>query len=228
METSLHRQLKEVYADEDAQVEVPLGDYRIDVVRCDELIEIQHGSLSAIRDKIQDLTKNHRVLVVKPIIASKRIIRQDEKAGNVLSRRRSPKRETVVSLFSELIYFTRAFPHPNLTLEVPLVHVEEWRFPGHGRRRRQRKNDFQVEDLKLEEIGETYRFRTFADLVDLLPTDLPQPFHTGTLADSMGIKRGVAQHIAYCLREMHAVEIVGKDGNALLYEIVPQKTKAVA
>ena len=228
METSLHRQLKEIYADEGAQIEVPLGDYRIDVISDSVLIEIQHGSLSAIRDKIQDLTREHLVLVVKPIVARKKLVRQDEKGGKVLSRRTSPKRQTILSLFEELVYFTRAFPHPNLTLEVPLVHVEEWRFPGHGRRRRKRKNDVEVEDRKLIKIEQTQRFQTSADLTALLPKDLPQPFHTGHLAESMNIKRNVAQQIAYCLREMGAIDLAGKEGNALLYEFTSSETKAVA
>ena len=68
METSLHRQLKQLYADRGARVEAPLDNYRIDVICEGELIEIQHGSLAAIRRKVQNLLKGHRVLVVKPII----------------------------------------------------------------------------------------------------------------------------------------------------------------
>ena len=52
METSLHRDLKKLYAGDDSQTEVVLGGYRIDAVSGGRLIEIQHGSLSAIRDKI--------------------------------------------------------------------------------------------------------------------------------------------------------------------------------
>ena len=73
METSLHRQLKDVYADPGARLEAPLGNYRIDVVRDGELIEIQHGSLAAIRDKVRDLLRDHRVLVVKPIVRRKQL-----------------------------------------------------------------------------------------------------------------------------------------------------------
>ena len=59
METSLHRQLKERYAVDGAEQEVRLDDYRIDVVSGDQLVEIQHGSLSAIRDKVRRLLKKH-------------------------------------------------------------------------------------------------------------------------------------------------------------------------
>ena len=149
METSLHRQLKEMYADENAQTEVPLAGYRIDAVRRGLLIEIQHGPLSAIRDKIRDLLKKHRVLVVKPIVAEKMLVKQDAKSGNVVSRRKSPKRGNLLDVFDELVYFTRVFPHRRLALEVALVTVEEWRYPGHGRRRRHRDNDHQIEDQRL-------------------------------------------------------------------------------
>ncbi len=41
---------------------------------------------------------------------------------------------------------TRIFPHPNLTLEVPLVEIAEYRRPGMARRRWRRDGDHVVED----------------------------------------------------------------------------------
>jgi hypothetical protein len=219
METSLHRQLKQVYAEEatEAQIEQPLGNYRIDVVRNGELIEIQHGSLAAIRTKITELLKTYRVRVVKPIVARKRLIKQTRRGGKVLSRRLSPKKGTILDLFHELIYFRRVFPHENLALEAPLVEVEEWRFPGHGRRRRHRKDDQQVEDQKLVQINEVYDFRSAEDLLQLIPADLPAVFDTAQLAEGLEIDRSVAQRVAYCLRHIGAFEDVGKRGNTRLY-----------
>jgi hypothetical protein len=218
MESSLHRQLKEIYADRGAKTEVSLGQYRIDVVCDEELVEIQHGSLAAIRDKVRQLLRDHRVLVVKPIVVRKRLVRQAAKGGPVIDRRLSPKRGSILSLFDELVYFTRVFPHRNLSLEVPLVDIEEWRFPGHGRRRRHRERDHQVEDQKLDRIHRIHRFRTASDLSSLIPQQIPRPFHTGHLAQSLGIERWVAQRIAYCLRNTGACTTVGKQGNSLLYE----------
>ncbi|MEM7313986.1 MAG: hypothetical protein AAF497_12620 [Planctomycetota bacterium] len=226
METSLHRQLKEVYAVGAAQTEVPLGDYRIDVVNSDVLIEIQHGSLSAIRDKVRKLLKSHNVLIVKPILIEKRLIKLDKKGGKVVSRRKSPKTGSLLDVFDELIYFTRVYPHPNLCLEVPLVDVDEFRYPGHGRRRRRRKNDFQVQDRVLTKIRETHRFNTAMDLARVVPPGLPKPFHTGHLAEKLGVKRWVAQRIAYCYRHMGTAKVVGKEGNANLYEFGVGKRNA--
>ena len=217
METSLHRQLKEHYAPDASKQEVVLGSYRIDAVRNGALIEIQHGSLAAIRDKIADLLEDHRVVVVKPIVALKQLVKLDQRAGTVLERRKSPKRGKLLDVFDELVYFTRVFPHPRLVLEVALVEIEELRFPGHGKRRRRRENDFQVEDQRLTQILDTHRFRTLADLRKLLPSGLPTKFHTGHLAEGLQIQRYVAQRMAYCLRETGAIHTVGKEGNSLLY-----------
>ncbi len=218
METSLHRDLKARYAGQDAQFEVSLGDYRIDVMSGGRLIEIQHGSLAAIRDKVKILLRRHSVVVVKPIVVQKLLVKRQGKDGPVTARRMSPKRGTLLDLFDELIHFTRVFPHRRLTLEVPLVDIEEWRYPGHGRRRRWRLDDYQVEDQKLVAVHATYRFQTAADLARLVERPMPQQFHTGHLAESLQVHRWSAQRIAYCFRHMGAVREVGKQGNARLYE----------
>jgi hypothetical protein len=226
METSLHRELKRLYAGPAARTEVVLDNYRIDAVSRGRLIEIQHGSLAAIRDKIRKLVERHRVLVVKPIVRQKLLVKQAALDGPALSRRLSPKRGTLLDIFEELVYFTRVFPHPRLSLEVVLVDVEEWRYPGHGRRRRWRKNDHVVADQRLIHVGEGVRLRKPADLLRLMPAGLAAEFHTGQLAEHCQIRRHVAQRIAYCLREMQAIQHVGKQGNTLLYRL-PKRTRRI-
>jgi hypothetical protein len=219
METSLHRQLKEHYsAAVGGLVEQRVGRYRIDVVIGKELVEIQLASLSAIRDKIAALVKKHDVRVVKPIVARKYLVKHQKAGGKVLSRRRSPKQGTVLDLFEELVHFTRVFPHRCLTLEVLLVEIEELRVPGHGRRRRWRRGDHQTEDQRLLAIVGGEKFQTAADLCRLLPKSLPSPFHTGHVAEGLAVQRWIAQRMAYCLRKTGAIEAVGKERGAWLYE----------
>jgi hypothetical protein len=229
METSLHRQLKALYAGEHSASEQEsrkLAGYRIDVVRGKELVEIQHGSLGAIRNKVAKLLEKHPVRVVKPLIARKTLIKLESPDGEVVSRRLSPKQATVLDLFHELVYFTSVFPHPRLTLEVPLVTVEERRIPGHGKRRRWRRNDHIVYDLSLVEVVGTHTFQTNGDLLALLPTNLPEPFHTGDLATGLQIQRWIAQRITYCLRKMGGATVVGKQGNAMQYALVREAAVA--
>jgi hypothetical protein len=226
METTLHRQLKERYIVDGAIVEQRVGRYRIDVARPNQLVEIQLASLTAIRDKIAALVKEHRVLLVKPIIARKTLVKLSRAGGRVIERRQSPKRGQLLDVFDELVHFTRVFPHRRLVLEVLLVEIEEWRYPGHGRRRWRRPGDHQVEDQRLVSVLEIHQFRSAGDLCRLLPPQLPRPFHTGQLADGLGVQRWVAQRMAYCLREMGAVKMVGKQRGAWLYERVSKRKAA--
>jgi len=225
METSLHRQLKEYYAAGSGRQEVTCGDFRIDAISDGRLIEIQHGSLAAIRDKIRCLLKEHRVKVVKPIVARKQIVKLKRRGGNPVSRRLSPKRGSWLDLFDDLVYFTQVFPHKRLTLEIVLVEIEELRYPGHGRRRRRRQRDFQIEDQRLLRIVDSRKFRTISQLWKLLPKSLPGTFHTGHLAEELKVPRWTAQRIAYCLRKTGGIQVVGKQGNALMYR---QAGKAAA
>ena len=190
--------------------------HRIDVISDGRLVEIQLGSLAAIRNKIGILLQEHSVVVVKPIIVQKTLFKRLKRGGPVASRRLSPKRGTILDLFGELVYFGHVFPHARLTLDVPLIDIEEWRYPGHGRRRRSRLNDYRVEDQKLIAVRETHCFQTAADLRDSSNCRLPRPFHTGQLAQSLGVDRWIAQRIAYCLRQTGVAREVGKQGNAAL------------
>lgn len=231
METTLHRQLKEEFCDPGARIEVKLGQYRIDVVNGKRLIEIQRSSLSSIRDKISKLLDDgYTVDVVKPLVVRKRLIKLNKKGGTEVERRWSPVRGTILDLFNELLYFTRVFPHPNLTLIAPMVQIEEIRYPGHGRRRRKRKGDFIVHDRQILEFEEACFFRTVQDLHALLPSGLPKTFDTKQLADALGVQRDQAQKIAYVMRKTGAAVEIGKQGNSLLCRLATksESRKALA
>jgi hypothetical protein len=218
METSLHQQLKRCYADRDDDTEVVMGKYRIDAIRGDELIEVQCASLSAIRRKCHDLLTRHSVRVVKPVIVRTRIARAKKLGGPVMSRRLSPKRGSVLDIFEDLIYFIRIFPNPNLTLELPLVHVEQLRVPAKKRRRRWRK-DYQVQDVRLESIEATIELRQPSDLFRLvgISEDL-ESFNTLDIARATDRPRWVAQQIAYVLRKTGAIEAVDRNRSGIVYE----------
>ena len=215
METTLHKQLKALYADDPEQEEVVVGPYRIDAVRGEQLVEVQCASLSAIRRKLRDLTADREVLLVKPLAAVTTIVRRDRR-GRELSRRRSPKRGDLWALYQELVHLRGVFPHANLRIEVPLCEVEDVRGPrpknGFTRRRRDRSAD-----RTLIGVRSTVTLRTPEDLSAMLPAGCPDPFDTAELAASAGIPRFLAQKVAYCLKFSGAAEPVAKRGNAVVY-----------
>lgn len=231
METSLHKQLKLLYAVGDDQTEVTMDGFRIDAISADgELIEIQHASLGALRKKTRDLlaSKEHTLRIVKPILASKRITTLTEPDGDVKRSRKSPKRGDVLDIFMDLVHFSTVFPHPGLTLDVLLVESEEIRVDRQRPTRRGKK--FRLLDQRLVEVRESVSLRTKRDMLKLIPTDaLPSPFDTAELGAALDRPRWFAQKVAYCLRQTQAASIVGKRGNSQLYRLrrsKPRKKKA--
>ncbi len=224
METTLHQQLKRHYAASTSDVEVRVGAFRIDAVRDDELIEIQCASLSAIRAKATELLRRHRLRIVKPIIVRTRILKSKTKEGKITSRRMSPKRGDVLDIFEELIYFTRVFPHENLTIELPLVTVAQHRLPAAGRRRRRWQKDYRIADVTLESIDDGSELTSPADLLGLLSvgdravvTRQTETFDTADLAKRLGKPRWVTQKIAYVLRHCGAIEAHGRTRTGIRY-----------
>ena len=75
-----------------------------------------------------------------------------------------------------------------------------------------------MEDQKLIEVHGAIRIQSGSDLWKLLgKIDLPQPFHTGDLAEQLEVSRTIAQRIAYVMRNTSAIRQVGKKRNSLLY-----------
>ena len=125
-EGPLHASLKEWYRRPGDHVEQPLEGFVIDLVREDILVEIQTGGFSAMRKKFDHLLDRHPIRLVHPIASEKWVVKVDSQGENV-SRRKSPKRGVAADVCSELVSFPSLLSHPNFTLEVVMVHVDEVR-----------------------------------------------------------------------------------------------------
>ncbi|MHA2394735.1 MAG: hypothetical protein ACXAEX_22630 [Promethearchaeota archaeon] len=215
-EQTLHEQLKELYSQEIGDKEAIIGDYRVDVVRRNLLIEIQTRSFSSIRDKLRDLTKENRVKLVHPIANLKWITRLDEK-GEQISSRKSPKKGKVEEIFHELVYLPKLLMDPNFELEVVLVNMEEyWIDDGKGSWRRRK---WSIYDKKMITLHKRHQFRSPTDFVNLIPKTLPRKFTSKQLSKEASIRFRLAQKMLYCLTKMKIVERNGKKGRAYIYSI---------
>ncbi len=220
MATSLHQQLKLLYATDVEHHEVVVGDYRIDAVDSQQrLVEIQCASLGAIRTKVKRLLRDHDVIVVKPLASRKQIVRKDSADGNVVGARYSPTRQTLASVFLDLVHFATVFPHPRLRLDVVMTLQREIRLPPTSRSSWKKK--YSIHDRELVDVEHHYKFENAGDIWKALNVDLPKTFTTSELADAISVPRWLAQKAAYCFREMGLLQLDSKVGNALVYRISP-------
>lgn len=211
-ETDLHAALKRYYARPIDQLEVRVDGYVVDVVRGDELVEIQTHNFTALKPKLPRLLQQHRVTLVHPIAAAKWIVKLDAQRRPV-SRRKSPHRGRLDELFVELVSCPELMAHPNLRLEVILIHEEEHRLPAHRRR-----HDWRVANRRLLAVIDRVTFATPDDFRRFIPRDLPQPFTSRELAAALDRPPALAQKITYCLRRMGLLEPIGYRLRARLYQ----------
>ena len=213
-EGPLHAEVKALLAEPGDRLEVPVGRFVVDLVRADgELVEVQTGGFGALGNKLDALLDEHRIRVVYPVAAERRIIRVDEN-GQVLSARLSPKRESAVAVFDRLVAFPSLLTHPNLTIEVLLVREDHIRRPQPTTTRSRTRDPG---ERRLVEVLDRVALRTPEDILAALPALPLEPFSTRDLAGLLRCGNRLAQRTIYCLRMMGIVEPAGKLGRVPLH-----------
>jgi hypothetical protein len=212
-EGALHAALKRLLARPGDRLEVPVEGYVIDVVRASgELVEVQTGSFSPLRAKLDALLDRHVMRIVHPVPARRRIVRVDSD-GAVVSRRLSPLRPGASAVFDGRGSFPTQLSHPHLTIEVLLCAEDHVRAPAPRRGRRFTRDPG---ERRLVEVLSSVELSAPEDAVALLPP-LAAPFTTRDLAAAMDVPLGLAQRAAACLRALGLAEPAGRRDRAPLY-----------
>jgi hypothetical protein len=215
-EKPLHAALKQWYARPGDRFEVPVDGFVIDIVRGDQLMEIQTGSFASIKGKLAKLLRSNPVRLIHPIVQEKWIVRTATGDRRRVVRRKSPRRGRLEDLFWEMVRIPHLISHRNFSLEVLIVSAEEsWRYVG---KRRWRRRGWAIEERRLLEVRDQRLFENPAQWLGLLPEALAS-FTTEDLATALGTGRMLAQKMAYCLHKGQVVDLVGKRGRAKLYEV---------
>lgn len=127
-ETDLHKFFKEKYAKENKGfTEVKVQNYICDIFTEDSsIIEIQTGSLYKLVPKIQALSPNYKIKIVFPFPFEKYIENYSE-TGELLSCKRSPKKNKWISIFSELFGLLPLILEEKVSLEIVAISISEKR-----------------------------------------------------------------------------------------------------
>ena len=216
-EYSLHSAIKNWYSLPGDRFEVRVDDFIVDIVRETLLIEIQTRNFSAIKKKLAKLLENHRVRLVYPIPQQKWIVHVTE-SGEIVRRRKSPKKGRLSDLFYELVRAPNLIKEENFSLEVLMIDEEEVRCnDGKGSWRRR---GVSIKDRRLMNVHSKVLFRNGKDFLRFLPSDLIKPFTNKKLAKLSGVSINLARKITYCLRRIGTITTVGKKGKELIFEVL--------
>ena len=201
-ESNLHNSLKILYQEiYEGQIEVEQDGHVYDIVtKNGNIIEIQTKNLAKLLPKILDtIEKGHNVKLVHPVPLQIRIEVQDEN-GKVISKRKSPKKESIYSIFRELTGIYPLLTNPHFSLEVVEIEMTEERLrtqepvQSKNGRRRFRRNWLKT-GKRLDTIINTRRFSKPEDYLKLLPT-LPQTFCAKDLKNAISEQKDLPARAA--------------------------------
>ena len=216
-EKPLHASLKAWYAKPEAQFEVKVDGFVIDIVQGDLLVEIQTGNFTSVKTKLKKLTKSHQVRLVYPIAQEKWLIKLPQNSGGKNTRRKSPKCGRVEDLFWEMVRIPEFLSNKNFSLEVLMTQEEEIR--QYNKNKNWRRKGWGIVEHRLLAVVNRFTFENSADWLALLPKEMAE-FTTKDLSESLGVSIKLAQKMAYTLRKANLIELIGKRGRANLYKIV--------
>lgn len=180
----------------------------------DRIIEIHTGGFGPIKRKLSILLDVHSVTLVHPVACERWIVKLPSTTMGPEARRKSPKRGRIEDVFEKLVSIPDLLAHQRFELAIQEEEVRAF-----DRRRGKQRQGWVVVERRLLQILNRLVIKKPADLLKMIPGELPERFSTSDIAEALGRPRWLAQKVAYCLRESGAVSVAGKDGNSIIYMV---------
>jgi hypothetical protein len=225
-ESTLHRQLKQLYMVDGAVEEALVGDFVVDVLLpSGEIIEVQTGSFHKLRGKIDVLTRRHRLRIVYPQFVTRRLQVCTDQSREDCYVRKSPKHGRLVDCVSQLVWIADLLHREELVVEVVLIDDREIRIAdGKGSWRRK---GVSVVDRVVERIVASRVFAVPQDFAVLLPAAAGDSFTNHDLGKLLAVNHRTAAELTRLLRTLGIVELRGPRARANLYRKTAPRGKGV-
>jgi len=209
----VHAALKEMVAEPGDELEVRLDNFVIDIRRGDLLIEVQTQSFASMGRKLDALLDRFRIRIVHPVAITTYLHRPSKPV------RRSPKKGNRFSILDELVSVPTLIDHPGFSVDVVLMEIDR-----HQRRdpaARRGRGGWRTVDKTIRRIDRWESFETGADVLAMLPSDLPEVFTTADMAKGGVVDRSAAQKLAYVLRALDLITLIDADRRGYRYCLGP-------
>ena len=219
-EYALHSEIKRIYSLPGDRFEVKLDNYIVDILRGQLIIEVQTRNFSALKEKLQTLSKKHQVRIVYPL-PEKKWITYVTKDNIAINKRKSTKKGRLTDLFRELVMIPQMIGDKNFSLEVLFIDEEEVRcYDGKGSWRRR---GVSIKERRLLQVNGRILFQNKTDYLKLLPDNVNQVFTNRELAKIAKIPVGTARQMTYCLRKSNIIRVAEKNGRELKFQKIEDK-----
>jgi len=214
-EKTLHAVVKQYLEMDAARHEHKVGPFVVDIFTGDRIYEVQTRQFRNLRSKLAALLPDYPITIVYPMQARKWLLWINTDTGELSSPRLSPKRGQFCDVFRELYQIKPYLSHPNLSLMILKMDLEEYRLLNgwsqdrkKGSRRENRLPLCLQEELLVSGPSDYHR---------LMPDQLPETFTSSDFAKAARVSPAVARTSLHILHELGHVSVCGKKGRLRLY-----------
>lgn len=215
-EKTLHAILKYYFEPDNTYHEIRYEGFVADILHDQDVIEIQTRGFDKLRRKLDVFLEKGEVRVVYPVAYEKYIEWIDQETGTITDKRKSPKRGTPYEAFFELYKIKQYLTHPNLSLSIVLVNMEEQRILN-GWSADKKRGSTRYERIPTKLVDQV-DINSVEDYAKLIPDTLEKTFSTKSYRQATKLSIGRARTAIHVLHYVGAIEKVGKQGNLILYE----------
>ena len=216
-EKTVHGMFKLFYEPDEDKHEVAVDGYFADICNENGIIEIQNGNFNKIRDKRMIFLNHYPVTVVYPLPYNKRLSLIDKDTMSIIKRRKSPKHYSEYDAFYELYKIKDMLSAPNLSIQLVLMDVEEYRlFMGRNSRGRDESQRYDRIPVGIRSI---ISIEQVEDYMQFVPYELESGFTSADFADVCGISRQSAGMVLNILNSTGTVIRTGKRKNMYIYDV---------
>lgn len=214
-EKTMHAVFKNFYEPDENHQEIKVGRFVADILREDEIIEVQTRSFNAIRKKLDVFLEQYPVTIVYPIVHTKWIIWIDEQTGEITNKRKSPKSGSFYDAFFELYKIKPYLTNKNLHICLTLVDAEEYRLLN-GWNSTKKRGSTRYDRIPTKLVDELY-IGGSDDYLCLIPDSLPEQFTARDYALAAKINIRYAQTAMNIFSHIGCIKKIGKSGRSYLY-----------
>ena len=187
-EKRLHQILKKFIEDDEACHEIPVGSYVADILRGNEIVEIQTGSFYPMKEKLRYYLEEteYFINIVRPLPYIKWCLWLQPESGEIKSRRRSPKKTLPKDIMRDWLYISDFLGNERLKVTYLLLEEEEYRFLcGWSADKKKGSKRFQMRPIGL--VDEKV-YRDADDYLEFLPKSLGHSFTASEYMKESGIR----------------------------------------
>lgn len=212
-EKTLHKTIKNLYEPNHLYQEIKIDNYYVDICKENNIIEVQTKQFNKFRDKITYLLSlnKYKINIVYPVFTSKIIYNISN--GEISDPKRSPKKFRIPEVFHELYMIKQLLGHKDLMITLLLFEINEYREITNNRR------GYVCYDRVPTKLVDEIVLKDNKDYIKLLPSDLNETFTSKEICLKTKTNVKYVNKMLNVMKYLNVVEVVGKDGRKLLYNV---------